>query len=283
MTTTLVTAHAWFSGLLDVAGSQPLGGQVRQCPAHADPTPSLAVKRGADGRVLLKCYAGCELDRILARLRCTRSRLNRPAPIPPAQYAASTGLRIDFPAVVIRQGHPSSRGYRLEAVHEYGDGKWVLERWRSRGGQKDLLWETVRNGQRIPGLLGVSLHDLPLYRERAVQQGIGLGDPILVVESESSVDALKGWFATTWAGGASAVNTMLLREVLGGYPNTVVIPDHDDAGLRVLRRLEAAGVAPMVLLPGVGEDARDLYRRLGAAGFAEAIAGARQGVMRSAA
>ncbi len=29
------------------------------CPSHADRNPSLAIKRGEDGRVLLKCWAGC--------------------------------------------------------------------------------------------------------------------------------------------------------------------------------------------------------------------------------
>lgn len=270
--TNALTAYDWFSSLLDVAGSQPLGGRLRQCPAHTDPAPSLSIKPGADGRVLVKCHAGCELDRILVALRCTRSRLNRPAPVSPAQYATSTGLRVDFPAVVLRQGHPSSRGYRLEAVHEYGGGKWLLERWRSRGGQKDLLWETVRDGQRIPGLLGVPLHALPLYREREIGQAIALGEPVLVVESESSVDALKGWFATTWAGGAAAVNIQRLREVLGGYPHTVVIPDNDDAGLRVRDRLARAGLAPTVLVGSPGEDARDLFHRLGSKAFASAVA-----------
>ncbi len=29
------------------------------CPGHIDRNPSLAIKRGDDGRVLLKCWAGC--------------------------------------------------------------------------------------------------------------------------------------------------------------------------------------------------------------------------------
>jgi hypothetical protein len=30
-----------------------------KCPAHNDRNPSLSVSRGEDGRVLLKCWAGC--------------------------------------------------------------------------------------------------------------------------------------------------------------------------------------------------------------------------------
>ncbi len=32
---------------------------VAVCPSHSDRNPSLAIKRGDDGRVLLKCWAGC--------------------------------------------------------------------------------------------------------------------------------------------------------------------------------------------------------------------------------
>jgi len=30
-----------------------------KCPSHEDRNPSLGIKRGDDGRVLLKCWAGC--------------------------------------------------------------------------------------------------------------------------------------------------------------------------------------------------------------------------------
>ncbi len=32
---------------------------IARCPSHFDHNPSLAIKRGDDGRVLLKCWAGC--------------------------------------------------------------------------------------------------------------------------------------------------------------------------------------------------------------------------------
>jgi hypothetical protein len=39
-----------------------------RCPAHADRNPSLSVAEGADGRVLLRCWAGCETSEILRAL-----------------------------------------------------------------------------------------------------------------------------------------------------------------------------------------------------------------------
>ena len=41
---------------------------MAQCPAHDDRTPSLSVSAGENGRALLHCFAGCELEQILAAL-----------------------------------------------------------------------------------------------------------------------------------------------------------------------------------------------------------------------
>ena len=268
--TTTETAYAWLQGLLDVAGSQPHGGRVRQCPAHQDAKPSLSVGVGRDGRVLLHCFGGCTTADVLAALHCAPARLFTAPPVAPATYAHMTRLAVTFPPVEIRRGHPADRGYRLEAVHDYGPA--LLERWRSRSGDKELIWLTRRpDGGAIPGLVGITLADLPLYREIEVWSAMAVGDPVLLVESESSVDALTGWTATTWAGGADAVNVARVASVLGAYDRTIAIPDHDPAGLRWLRRLQAVGVPLRVLLPEPGEDARDHHQRLGEVAFMGAV------------
>ena len=38
------------------------------CPAHDDNEPSLSVAEGEDGRALLKCFAGCETEDVVAAL-----------------------------------------------------------------------------------------------------------------------------------------------------------------------------------------------------------------------
>ncbi len=40
------------------------GSAVAVCPAHCDRNPSLSVREGDDGRVLLYCHAGCSFDEI---------------------------------------------------------------------------------------------------------------------------------------------------------------------------------------------------------------------------
>jgi hypothetical protein len=55
--------------------TEALGGRWKgrnglcRCPAHADRRPSLSVADGRDGRLLLRCFAGCAFDDILAALR----------------------------------------------------------------------------------------------------------------------------------------------------------------------------------------------------------------------
>jgi hypothetical protein len=38
---------------------------IARCPAHADKAPSLSIRELDDGRVLLHCFAGCEVQSVL--------------------------------------------------------------------------------------------------------------------------------------------------------------------------------------------------------------------------
>ena len=54
-----------------------------RCPAHPDNSPSLTIREGADGRVLLHCFAGCPTSAILAALGLTMRDLFSDAPVDP--------------------------------------------------------------------------------------------------------------------------------------------------------------------------------------------------------
>jgi hypothetical protein len=55
--------------------AQALGGRrtgrtwMACCPAHDDKTPSLAIRDGVDGKVLVKCHAGCSQEAVIDALR----------------------------------------------------------------------------------------------------------------------------------------------------------------------------------------------------------------------
>lgn len=43
-------------------------GWMARCPAHQDRSPSLSIHEGEDGRVLLRCFSGCEFPEIAQAL-----------------------------------------------------------------------------------------------------------------------------------------------------------------------------------------------------------------------
>ena len=47
------------------------GKYIARCPAHDDRSPSLAVKDGDGGRVILHCFAGCETEDVLNAIGLT--------------------------------------------------------------------------------------------------------------------------------------------------------------------------------------------------------------------
>ena len=52
------------SGIRETGG----GNHIARCPAHDDRSPSLSVKLADDGRILLHCFAGCDVEEICASL-----------------------------------------------------------------------------------------------------------------------------------------------------------------------------------------------------------------------
>jgi putative DNA primase/helicase len=51
-------------------GGRKVGaGWMARCPAHLDQDPSLSVREGANGKVLVHCHAGCKQERVISELR----------------------------------------------------------------------------------------------------------------------------------------------------------------------------------------------------------------------
>jgi putative DNA primase/helicase len=54
-------------------GGRPTGGGwMTRCPAHDDRTPSLSIRDADHGKVLVRCHAGCDQERVIAALRKSR-------------------------------------------------------------------------------------------------------------------------------------------------------------------------------------------------------------------
>lgn len=284
-------AATWIRGLFDAIGSRRIGGTAArggkyQCPAHGlrgEHSVSLSVRTPPDGSfgVQVTCFTGCPRVDILRVLGLTRAHLITPPPVTPAEFARATWRRGSFPPPKLAaSGSLAEQGFRFESSHPYAlaaEPRRIVawkERYRHRSGAKEIRWESLNpHGQRVPGLLGRREVDMALYRSVDVLMADGAEEPLLLVESESSVDALNkaGIYATTWCGGAGSAPIGLIGQTLGHVPTVVLVPDHDPPGLECAQRI--VGVLPRaaLLLPAPGEDARDLLARVGRAEFASMI------------
>jgi hypothetical protein len=61
-----MTAEAIAKGL---GGRKAGGGWAARCPAHDDRTPSLSIRDADENKVLVRCHAGCDQERVIAALR----------------------------------------------------------------------------------------------------------------------------------------------------------------------------------------------------------------------
>lgn len=66
---------------LDFVKSSGKDKWIAKCPAHDDSDPSLSIKELPDGRILMRCHAGCETANVVAALGLELSDL-----FPPGEY-----------------------------------------------------------------------------------------------------------------------------------------------------------------------------------------------------
>jgi hypothetical protein len=90
-------------------------GYVARCPAHADTSPSLAIKEGERG-LLLKCWAGCTLPEITAALGIRVADLFFDAPTTHGHRPTPKPARIDRVALSF-QFDLAALDRRLRAEH----------------------------------------------------------------------------------------------------------------------------------------------------------------------
>ena len=224
-----------------VTGNQPQkqGNEFQaHCPAHDDKAPSLSIKEGNDGRVLVKCHAGCTFTSIVQALGLE----------PGDFFTPRTARRDDA-------GHP-----RIVAVYDYtdADGKLLFQvvrydpkdfRQRRPGPGGSFIWNTA----------GV---ERVLFRLPELRQAARDGQVVFVVEGEKDVLGLValGLVATCNPGGAGKWQDAYSEELRGVH--VVVITDKDDPGRRHAQQVAAslhgkAASVKVVELPGDGKDASD--------------------------
>lgn len=209
-----------FVAILEAKGFSPHkngSGLTSKCPGHEDRNASLSVSEGTDGKVLLKCHAGCDFGSIVMALGL------KPSDLFPAKEQTT---------------RTSGSHSRIVAVYDYSDeeGRLVFQvvrlepkSFRQRRPDPSSLdgwtWR-VKETRRVP------------YRLPEVIEAVQAGHAIWIVEGEKDADALAkvGLTATCNPGGAGKWLPGFNSHFAGAH--VVVIADKDQPG-----RAHAAQVA----------------------------------------
>lgn len=174
------------------------------CPAHNDRKPSLKIDEAEDGKVLLKCFAGCGTEDIIAAIGLKMSDL----------YPEPKQRPVDPGRVVATYDYRDASGKLLFQVCRTADKHFFQRRPDGKGG-----W--------ITGLGDVKP---VLYRLPEVLQAVERGETVFIPEGEKDVDNLArlGLAATTAPMGAGK-----WRDYYSGWlkgANVVILPDNDEPG-----------------------------------------------------
>lgn len=180
--------------LVQLKGVKKVGNSwLAICPAHDDRNPSLSIT-SKDGKLLMKCFAGCSFKDIMEKLKIDKPRVER--------------------VITNTYDYRDEEGVLLYQVVRYAPKSF---RQRRPDG-KDWIWD-------LKGVTPV-LYNLPaLYHARK-------GNEIIYfVEGEKDADNLirEGLDATTMSGGSNSKWQPLYTETLKDAM-VVLIPDNDKAG-----------------------------------------------------
>jgi hypothetical protein len=70
------------------------GRWIAKCPAHPDRSPSLSIREGRNGRVLVHCFAGCKTQDVLKQLKLGWADICG-EPMTPAQAREAAAERVE--------------------------------------------------------------------------------------------------------------------------------------------------------------------------------------------
>src|SRR5262245_621653 len=191
--------------LLSLKGVKRSGDQYQaQCPAHEDRTASLSVTRGANGGVLLKCFAGCAFDRIIAALGFSSQQLSAP------KSQSFGGKR----TLICTYDYKDAAGVLRYQVLRYSENGRKTFVQRQPDGAGDWIWK-MRGVKLLPNRLNELKECATVY----------------IVEGEKDADNLwrVGLPATTNTAGAGKWRDSYsdtLKSV--GVQRAILLPDNDD-------------------------------------------------------
>ena len=230
------------------------GSCTAKCPAHEDTQNSLGVSE-RDGKILIKCYAGCDTKDVLASLGLT------------------------FRDLFINPSNGSNRDNRtlkrIAALYDYRDDDGTLLYQVVRYDPKEFRQRRPDPNDRENWLWNLTGVNRVLYRLPELIEAIQTktNAAIFVVEGEKDADNLAklGLTATTNAGGAAKWNRNF-NDILSKAFAVFVLPDNDIPGRKHARVIvEHLSNACIVELPGLTKPGADVSDWITAGGTREQL------------
>ena len=241
------------------------GKWMALCPAHDDRNPSLSLTEGDNGKVLVKCFGGCNFTQVRSALGLGGRRDSAP-PKPPTRKRKPKEPPKEQP---LPEGRNLTRWHYVDA-----DGAIVFAVVRRDPQKQFSQWTPLDNGLWLS--VGIE-YGRPLYRLPDVLQSTGR---IAVVEGEKCADvARKTWSnltVTTFAGGSNAWTRTDWTPLAGREVS--LLADADDVGrdamLGIAKLLFNLGCAVSLALPEENnkEDVEDWIRDMGVAAAGQKVA-----------
>jgi len=176
-------------------------GFVARCPGHDDNEPSLSVKEGGDGRVLVNCFAGCAAEEVVG------------------------AMGLSMPDLFESAHRNGSNGRQIAAAYDYTDEAGNLLFQAVRFEPKDFRQRRPDgNGGWTWNLKGM---EPVLYRLPEVLRSVEAGKAVFLVEGEKDADRLAalGFAATTSPMGAGKWRNSYAETLAGS--KVVIIPDNE--------------------------------------------------------
>jgi hypothetical protein len=178
-----------------------------QCPGHEDRQAS-ASATSKNGKILLKCFAGCSVQRFIEPLGLTVAQLfehsNGKLVQQPARRIGDP-VRHETDKAAERKAPPPKivRSLRYPIADIDGDVKAVHVREDYDDGSKTMWWE-LPSGKK--GLGGLRVTDLPLYGiSRTIESADG--EVVVLCEGQKAADSLwkRGILAVATVTGAASI------------------------------------------------------------------------------
>lgn len=228
------------------------GGFMACCPAHDDRTPSLSIDDGDDGRILVRCMAGCDQGAVIEALKDRGLWEGSTSPLPALKKPAPG--KTWKPTIPVPGDVPSPPG------HHYSHGTPSMA-WEYRNAGGELLglvyrFDKPEGGKEVLPLTFCACGDRREWRWQAFPEPrplyglelLGEHRHVIVVEGEKATDAARRLLGNrlpvlTWPGGSNAVAKADWSPMKGR--NVAVWPDNDlpgfKAALAVADCCQAAG------------------------------------------